>query len=306
MGYDENKELELENTDNIKQDQTFVNEIVYSTDKDFYRGLSGELRLKAEGLFKKAKEKGISIEEIDITTLRHNQVEFPGIGCIELPAYLVKVRGRDIQSQQVMTDGKQIDYYNRYQKYVADKITKKNMIRDNRGRIARENNKGVMKQEVDLTLSEWELFEIGRNLVDDKEFGLEKTITGACDRVIRKLMGENDWLDPEEARMLDEEFNNVQKAIAKEQSIKKQESACPQKKATDRQINYFKARIRNSGLDPENEQILMEILRQAGLEGADINTLTTSHMSKLIDNVSNILPKVKSALEKGDFNNTTH
>jgi hypothetical protein len=304
MDYSENKELEIDNTDNIKQDETRANEIVYNIDKDFYRGLSGELRLKAEGLFKKAKEKGISIEEIDITTLRQNQVEIPGIGCIELPAYVVKVRGRDIQSQQVMTDGKQIDYYNRYQKYVADKIAKKNIIRDNRGRIIRENNKPVTKQDIDLALSEWEMFEIGRNLVDDKEFGLEKTITGACDRVIRKLMGENDWLDPQEARMLDEEFNNVQSAIAKERGIKKQGVAGLQKKATDRQINYFKARIRNSGLDPENEQILKEILRHAGLEGTDINTLTTSHMSKLIDNVSNILPKVKNALEKGDFNAT--
>jgi hypothetical protein len=303
MDLSENKEFEVDTTaGNVRREENRTNEVLYNTDKDFYRGLSGELRLKAEGLFKKAKEKGISIEEIDISTLRQSQVDFPGIGCVELPAYVVKVRGRDIQSQQVMADGKQIDYYNRYQKYLADKIAKKNTIRDSRGRIVRENSKPVIKQEADFTLNEWEMFEIGRDLVGDKEFGLEKTITGACDRVIRKLMGENDWLDPEEARMLDEEFNNVQNAIANEKGIKKQGVAGFQKRATDRQINYFKARIRNSGLDPENEQIIKEILRHAGLVGIDINTLTTSHMSKLIDNMGDILPKVKDAFEKRDYN----
>jgi hypothetical protein len=33
-------------------------EVLYNKEKDFYRGMSGELRMKAEGLFKKAKEKG--------------------------------------------------------------------------------------------------------------------------------------------------------------------------------------------------------------------------------------------------------
>jgi len=302
QGNIEEKGIDFGDSEKVKQSEDRIPEIVYDPEKDFYRGISGELRLKAEGLFKKAKEKGISIEEIDITILRENQVDFPGIGLVDLPAYVVKVKGRDIQSQRVIADGKHIDYFNRYQKYAAEKIERKNLARDERGRIVRENNKPLVKQDVELTLTDWERFEIGRDLVSDKEFGLEKTITGACDRVIRKLMGENDWLDPEEARLLDEEYNSVQKAIAKEQETRKQVFPGLQKKATERQINYFKARIKNSGLDPENESIVREILRQAGFGVIDINDLSIANMSRLIDSMSEILPKVKDVLGKRGHN----
>jgi len=301
----EGKGIDFEGSENVKQNEGRGPEIVYDPEKDFYRGISGELRLKAEGLFKKAKEKGISIEEIDISILKENQVDFPGIGVVDLPAYLVKVKGRDIQSQRVIADGKHIDYFNRYQKYVAEKIERKNLVRDDRGRIVRENSRPLVKQDAELTLTDWERFEIGRDLVSDKEFGLEKTITGACDRVIRKLMGENDWLDPEEARLLDEEYKSVQKAIAKEQEARKQVLPGLHKKATERQINYFKARIKNSGLDPENEFIVREILRQAGFGVIDINDLSVANMSRLIDSMDEVLPKVKDVLEKRDHN-TAH
>lgn len=306
-----NKEIDQDNIDystneSMRQSESRSPEIVYNPEKDFYRGIGGELRMKAEGLFKKAKEKGISIEEIDIAAVRENQVDFPGIGTVELPAYIVKVRGRDIETQQVIADGKQIDYFNRYQKYVAEKIQRKNTVRDEKGRIVKENNRPLIKQDADLSLSEWERFEIGKELVEDKEFGLEKTITGACDRVIRKLMGENDWLYPEEARLLEEEFNNVQAAIAREQEVREQETgrqSLPglQKRATKRQINYFKVRIKNLGLDPENELVVKEILRHAGFGGIDISDLSTVNMSKVIDSVNDIVPKVKDELEKNNY-----
>jgi len=42
----------------LKQNENAPDDgITYNIDKDFYKGLKGELRLKAEGLFKKAKEK---------------------------------------------------------------------------------------------------------------------------------------------------------------------------------------------------------------------------------------------------------
>jgi len=288
------------NLNNIDERENKAAEIIYNPEKDFYRGVGGELRLKAEGLFKKAKEKGISIEEINITTLRENGVDFPGIGTVELPAYIVTIKGRDIRSQQVIMDGKQIDYYNRYQKYIAEKIEKKNLVRDERGKIIRENNRPKVKQDAELLLSEWERFEIGKSLIDDKEFGMEKTITGACDRVIRKLMGENDWLYPEEARLLDEEFENVQNAVVKEQEARRDNISGIQKKATERQINYLKARIKNLGLDAENEQVIREVLRQAGFGGIDIGDLTTTNMSRVIDNINEIIPRVKDMIFKHD------
>jgi len=273
------------NNDLIKEEQNenYANdaeikgsEIVYNPEKDFYRGMSGELRLKAEGLFKKAKEKGISIEEVSIEVLKENQVDFPGIGVVDLPAYIAKVRGRDIQTGQTVVDCKQIDYYNRYQKYLVEKIQyKKTTI-----------------------LSEQDMFNIGKNLIADKEFGIEKTITGACDRVIRKLMGENDWLYPDEIRLLDEEFDTVQKAISEEKEKRRTESTVPQKRATERQINYLKARIKNLGMDPENEKVMREVLRQAGFGSVDAGELSTFNMSKLIEGINEVIPKVKEELSR--------
>lgn len=276
-------------------------EVVYDPDKDFYKGLGGELRMKAEGLFKKAKEKGISIEEISVEPLKENRTEFPGIGEVELPAYIVKVKGRHTASGQVMIDGKQIDYFNRYQRYIAEKIEKKNFLRDEKGRVLRENGRPKPKSDPELALNEWERFEIGRELIDDKEFGLEKTITGACDRVIRKLMGENDWLYPEEARLLDEEFDKVQGKIAQEQESKRAQAPSAQKKATERQISYLKARIKNLGMDPEDENVIKEVLKQTGFEAIDLGSLSTGDMSRMIDGVAGVMPRVKEALARQGF-----
>ncbi|MCX7711354.1 MAG: hypothetical protein N2484_16055 [Clostridia bacterium] len=274
-------------------------DVTYNADKDFYKGVSGEFRLKAEGLFKKAKEKGISIEEISIATLRENSVEFPGIGATELPTYMVKVKGRLEASGQVIVDGKQIDYFNRYQKYLAHKIEKKNILRDERGKVLRENGRIKTKDEPEFTLSDWERFEIGKSLVEDKEFGMEKAITGACDRVIRKLMGENDWLYPEEAKLLDEEFNHVQDSIIKEKENPRQALPTASKKATDRQINYLKARIKNLGVDPENSENIREILKNLGFDSSDLRELSTSEMSRVIEGVQGVIPRIKEKLAKG-------
>ena len=286
-------------TYNDLENEDKSNEIVYNSEKDFYKGLSGELRYKAEGLFKKAREKGISIEEISIATLRENSVEFPGIGATELPTYIVKVKGRHTASGQVIVDGKQIDYFNRYQKYVADKIEKKNVVRDEKGKLVRENGRVKLNQEKNLLLTEWERFEIGKDLVEDKEFGMEKAITGACDRVIRKLMGENDWLYPEEARLLDEEFKNVQDNIIRNREAAGQALNPAPKKATDRQINYLKARIKNSGMEPDNGEVIKEILKQMGYGYTSLNDLSTAEMSKVIDGFFDVVQKVKENLGAG-------
>jgi hypothetical protein len=276
-----------------------TSEVTYSHEKDFYKGIGGELRFKAEGLFKKAKEKGISIEDINVQTLREASAEFPGIGEVGLPAFIVKVTGRDILSGQVIVDGKQIDYYNRYQKYIADKVENKNVLKDEMGRKVRENSALNISDIKELNLTERERFNIGKSLIEDKEFGLEKTITGACDRVIRKLMGENDWLYPDEARLLDEELDEVQKRAIFEGKAKRSSAAVTEKKATDRQINYFKAKVKNSGMDPEDNTIIMEVLRQAGYDKRSIDDLSTSDMSKLIDKVSEVMPRVSDMVNKG-------
>jgi hypothetical protein len=291
----------MENEINIPESSAAgarASEVYYKKDKDFYRGMSGELRLKAEGLFKKAKEKGLSIEDISIDTIKEACVEFPGIGALELPAYLVKVVGRDINSGQTIVDGKQIDYFNIYQSYLMEKIENKNCIRDERGKPVRENNRPKLKHDMEFFLTESERFDIARKLIDDKEFGLEKTITGACDRVIRKLMGENDWLYPEEARMLEDEFNKVQEKIAASDEKNKQNLPGVQKKATERQINYLKARIKNAGVDPENDMVIRELLKNSGFESGDINELSTSDMSKVIENVNSFVPKLKETLAR--------
>lgn len=289
------------NIDNKAQDVVYnpdkAQDVVYNPDKDFYRGMGGELRYKAEGLFKKAKEKGISIEDIDVAALKENTVDFPGIGSMDLPAFFVKVKGKHIPSGQIMIDGKQIDYFNRYQKYIADRIESKNYVKDERGRVVRESGKPLMKGEATFDLSDWDRFEIGRSLADDKEFGLEKTITGACDRLIRKLMGENDWLYPEEARLLDEEFNSVQNSIAREKAEKRL-SLEAAKKATERQVNFLKAKIKNSGMNPDNDVVIREVLRQTGFDAADMKELSTGEMSKVIDSVGSVMPKVKDILAK--------
>jgi len=77
-------------------------EIVYNQEKDFYRAIGGELRMKAEGLFKKAKEKGISIEDVSINILKENRAEFPGLGEVELPTFIVKIRGRICQPGKLL------------------------------------------------------------------------------------------------------------------------------------------------------------------------------------------------------------
>lgn len=272
-----------------------TSDIVYFAEKDFYKGIGGELRYKAEGLFKKAKEKGISIEDIEIINLKEEHVEFPGIGPVALPAYFVKVKGKHLQSGQTISDGKQIDYYNRYQQYVAEKIAQKVYITDEKGRILKENNRPVIKENAEFVLNDDERFEIGKNLLDDKEFGIEKTITGACDRVIRKLMGENDWLYPGEARLLDEEFINVQNRIEDDQTNKK---AVSFKKATERQINYLKAKIKNLGINPDDELMMREILKECGFEKTDIGSLSTGEMSRIIDSVNIIVPRIKESMSK--------
>lgn len=291
---DEVKDIEvIENEDRSP-------EVIYKAEKDFYRGMGGELRYKAEGLFKKAKEKGISIEDVSIETVKENSAEFPGLGVVELPALLVRIKGRHLGSGQIMADAKQIDYFNRYQRYVADKIEGKNYLRDEKGKVIRAGGKPKTKSDLDISLTEWERFEIGRDLVDDKEFGLEKTVTGACDRVIRKLMGENDWLYPNEAKLLDEEYNKVQAKIAQDQEIKKQGSstAVGQRRATDRQINFLKSKIRNLGLDPESDDIIKSILKQAGFETPSLGELSTGDMSKIIDNIGSIVQRMKEEQAK--------
>lgn len=272
-------------------------DIIYRAEKDFYKGVGGEFRLKAEGLFKKAKEKGISIEEISIITLKENREEFPGLGVVELPTFVVQVKGRHMESGQVIIDGKQIDYFNRYKKYLAEKLEYKNSQKDEKGRKIREYGRIKPKEEIEFTFTDWERFQIAKSLIEDKEFGLEKTITGACDRVIRKLMGENDWLYPEEARLLDEEYNSVQSRIVSEQEEKKTETP-PVKKATERQINYFKAKLKNMGVDTENPAVIEEVLKEAGYKGKDVEELSTIDMSRLIDNISSIVMKVKEGESK--------
>lgn len=272
-------------------------EIIYSKDKDYYKGMSGELRMKAEGLFKKAKEKGISIEDIDIVQLNERTAQFPGVGEIILPAFVVKVSGRDLSSGQVIVDGKQIDYYNRYQKYLAQKIESRNTIRDENGKTVYQNRKPKIRENPDFTLSDWELFNIGKELIDDKEFGFEKTVTGACDRIIRKLMGENDWLYPEEARMLDEEFSTVENKINKDQEMKK---GAPEitKKATARQINFLKQRLKNMGMDPDNTFVMSSIMKEMGFKPVDLSELGIGEMSKIIDSLNTIAPKIKEMTAK--------
>ena len=272
-------------------------EVVYHSEKDFYKAAGGQLRFKAEGLFKKAKEKGISIEEVNVEILKNNHAEFPGIGVIDLPAFIVKVKGKHLQSGQVIIDGKQLDYYNRYQKYMAEKIENKNHMKDENGKIIKSNNRPKLREGIEFKIEEWEKFEIGKSLIEDKEYGLEKTITGGCDRVIRKLMGENDWLNPGEAKLLEEEFNEVQNKIASDQENKKSISSQNSKKATERQINYLKARMKNLGLDPEDKNVMEEVIRSAGFENLNLNKLNTTDMSKIIEGVNALAPKIKESLD---------
>lgn len=276
--------------ENTQNDVT--QEIIYNRDKDYYKGIGGELRMKAEGLFKKAKEKGISIEEIDIVKLNEKSAEFPGIGEITLPTYLVKVKGTDKSSGQVIVDGKQIDYFNRFQKYLAQRIEGRNTIRDESGRKVYQNKRPKIKDNPEFSLSDWELFNIGKELIEDKEFGLEKTITGACDRIIRKLMGENDWLYPEEARMLDEEFSMIEDKIQKEQETKK-DNIIGKKMATARQINYLKQKLKNMGIDSDNREVMDSLLKELGFYPKDLNELTIGEMSKMIDSLNTLAPKIK-------------
>lgn len=289
---------EMNATENLNKETP--QEIVYSKDKDYYKGIGGELRMKAEGLFKKAKEKGISIEDIDIVKLTEKSAQFPGIGEIALPAFVIKVQGSDISSGQIIVDGKQIDYFNRFQKYLAQKIENRNMVKDENGKTIYHNRRPKIKDNPNFSLSDWELFDIGKELLEDKEFGLEKTITGACDRIIRKLMGENDWLYPEEARMLDEEFSMVESRIQKDQEVKK-ENIPNKKMATVRQINYLKQKLKNLGLDSESSVVIKGILKEMGFKEKEINELTVGEMSKIIDNLNSVVPKIKGNLLAPEF-----
>lgn len=254
--------------DNLENSQSNV---TFNRQKDFYKGMSGELRYKAEGLFKKAKEKGISIDDIKVEVVKEDYEDFPGVGKVYLPTYFAQIKGSIKENGQNMADGKLIDYYNKYQKYVSQYIDKK--------------NRNV--KDINLNLDDTEKFRIAKQLIDDKEFGLEKTITGACDRLIRKLMGENDWLYPKEAQMLDEEFNEVDRKVH-EQKTNEQSSI---RKATDKQISYFKTKIKNLGVEPKDE-IISGIIKKAGYNKG-IDDLSTQEMSYLIDNISNIVAQDK-------------
>ncbi len=289
--------LDIAQTENVPADDKKEREVTFNLEKDFYKGAKGELRLKAEGLFKKAKEKGISIEDIQVVTLKENSADIPGIGLLELSTFIAKVTGKLIKTEQMMTDGKQIDYYNRYQKYIAKKVEQKNIMKDPDGKILWESGRPKIQSDPDLSLTEWERFEIGKALVEDKEFGLEKTITGACDRVIRKLMGENDWLYPEEAALLDEEFEEVQEKIKKQE---KQEAGNihPVRKASDKQISYFKSKIKNVGLDAEKDEVIRTIMTEMGFGNKNMEELTIKQMSKAIDSVYQFIPQVKEKLSQ--------
>lgn len=289
--------LDIEQTENVPADDKKERKVTFNLEKDFYKGAKGELRLKAEGLFKKAKEKGISIEDIQVVTLKENSADIPGIGLLELSTFIAKVTGKLIKTEQMMTDGKQIDYYNRYQKYIAKKVEQKNIMKDQDGKIIWESGRPKIQSDPDLSLTEWERFEIGKALVEDKEFGLEKTITGACDRVIRKLMGENDWLYPEEAALLDEEFEEVQEKIRKQE---KQETGnmSPVRKASDKQISYFKSKIKNVGLDAEKDEVIRTIMTEMGFGNKNMEELTIKQMSKAIDSVYQFIPQVKEKLSQ--------
>lgn len=263
-------------------------DVSYDVEKDFYRGMKGELRFKAEGLFKKAKEKGISIEDIEIILLKENVIDFPGIGDVALPAYIVKVKGRELATGREIVDGKLLDYFNRYQRYMAERIESKNVQKSEKDNAAASGG----KCSPELFLTEWERFGIGKAIVEDKEFGLEKTITGACDRVIRKLMGENDWLYSGEARLLDEEFEDVQNRMRKEEE-KRQNMQLPFKKASDRQINYLKVKIKNAGLDPDDTGVLEKVISETGFQGKTVDDLSVAEMSKVIDGISDVIPKIR-------------
>lgn len=289
----------------IQENVNKPQEVSYSTEKDFYKGIGGELRFKAEGLFKKAKEKDISIEEIVIEKIRNKKAIFPGIGEVDLPAYVVQVKGRYAATGQIIADGKQIDYYNRYQKYLSDKILEKNTLKDEKGRIIRQNGKPLLKDDADFSLSDWDLFIIGKSLIDDKEFGMEKTITGACDRVIRKLMGENDWLYPEEARLLDEEFESVKSKIEQNRDNKEKSVNIPiRRRATERQINFLKSKIRNLRLDPENQDTIKEFIKQSGFQYNALEELSVYEISKIIDEFASIAQKVKNTLSEPVYKQT--
>ena len=269
-------------------------EIMYDTAKDFYKGIRGELRFKAEGLFKKAREKGISIEDVEIELVKENHVEFPGIGNVDLPTYIVKVKGMILENQQVMVDGKQLNFYNRYQKYIISKIEEKNLIKNERGKNGSVDKNSIISEKLDFNLSDWDKFQIGKAIIEDKEFGIEKTITGACDRVIRKLMGENDWLYPGEARLLEEEFNEVDKKAAGRET--QRFDGVSVKKASEKQINYLKNKIKNAGLNAEDQKIIAMIIEQAGLENKTLEQLNMSEMSRLIDTVNDVVPLIKERL----------
>lgn len=269
-----------------------ADEVFYDTEKDFYEGARGELRFNAEGLLKKAKEKGISIEKVDIITLNKKTVDFPGIGSMDLDAYVVKVKGKELSTGREVADVKQIDYFNIYQKYIAEKIQNKDTARHRKQKQSGDDKIQSDNLPGEHLLTNWEKFEIGKAIIDDKEFGLEKTVTGACDRVIRKLMGENHWLYPKEAKMLETEFNEVNKRIQKEANKTTSPMKTTTKKASERQKNYLKVKIKNSGFNPDSQEILNRVVSEMGFKNKTIDDLSMTEMSKVIENVPTVLSKL--------------
>ena len=100
--------------------------------------------------------------------------------------------------------------------------------------------------------------------------------------------------------MLDEEFNSVENRIHKEHEIRK-DASTTKKKATERQINYLKQKLKNMGVDTDNSTAINGIIKEMGFESKDISELTIGEMSKIIDGLNTIVPKIKEMLVKPEF-----
>lgn len=280
-------------TQNLNNALIQSDSVSYSVDKDFYEGIGGELRFNAEGLHKKSKEKGISIKNVEIIPLAQKSTEFPGIGNVDLPAYIARVIGKQMSTEREIADVKQIDYFNMYQKYVADKLEIKNSKLLGNIVDAPDNKMNEGKKVPQFFLTDWERFEIGKAIIEDKEFGLEKTVTGACDRVIRKLMGENDWLYLKEAEMLESEFNDVDRRKQLRESTKNIDSNKTYKRASEKQKNYLKMRIKNGGLNPDSQETINRVVSETGFINKTIDELSMAEMSKVIESIPQVLPKLR-------------
>lgn len=288
-------------TQNLKNALIQSNSVSYSVDKDFYEGIGGELRFNAEGLHKKAKEKGISIKNVEIIPLARKSAEFPGIGNVDLPAYIARVIGEQMSTEREIADVKQIDYFNMYQKYVANRLEIKNSKLSDNIVDAPDNKMNEGKKVPQFFLTDWERFEIGKAIIEDKEFGLEKTVTGACDRVIRKLMGENDWLYLKEAEMLESEFNDVNRRKQQHYSTKSADSSKTYKRASERQKNYLKMKIKNAGLNPDSKETINRVVSEMGFTNKTIDELSMAEMSKVIESIPQVLPKLREQYQQNIY-----